>query len=88
MPFLRPTEKEMLAFAAQNYDGKKNVWVPHKKEGFVKAEVQDRSGEKVTVKTSKGEVNSVHNFLCVQTSLKTFFPNWSLRALCQLDLVA
>ena len=57
MPFLCPTEKERLAFAAQNYDGKKSVWVPHKKEGFVKAEVQDTSGEKVTVKTAKGEVS-------------------------------
>ena len=57
MPFLCPTEKERLAFAAQNYDGKKSVWVPHKKEGFVKAEVQDASGEKVTVKTAKGEVS-------------------------------
>ena len=56
MPFLAPTEKEMLAFAAMNYDGKKSVWVPHKKEGFVKAEVQDTSGDKVTVKTAKGEV--------------------------------
>ena len=56
MPFLAPSEKELLAFAAQSYDGKKNVWVPHKKEGFVKAEVQKTAGEKVTVKTTKGEV--------------------------------
>jgi len=59
MPFLCPSEKEMIAFAAQSYDGKKSVWVPHKKEGFIKAEVQNTSGEKVTVKTVKGEVSSV-----------------------------
>ena len=57
MPFLAPSEKEMIAFAAQSYDGKKSVWVPHKKEGFIKAEVQNTSGEKVTVKTVKGEVS-------------------------------
>ena len=67
MPFLCPTEKELLAFAAQNYDGKKSVWVPHKKEGYVKAEIQDTTGEKVTVKTAKGEVKftlklKIHRF--------------------------
>ena len=56
MPYLCPSEKEMIAFAAQSYDGKKSVWVPHKKEGFIRAEVQNTTGEKVTVKTVKGEV--------------------------------
>jgi len=66
MPFLCPTEKELLAFAATKYDTKKNVWVPHKKEGYVKAEIQDTSGEKVTVKTAKGEVGlfSITPFPC------------------------
>ncbi|CAK8681906.1 unnamed protein product [Clavelina lepadiformis] len=59
MPFLRPTEKEQIAFASMSYDGKKSCWVPHKKEGFVRAEIQDSSGEKVTVKTSKGETLSL-----------------------------
>jgi len=57
MPFLCPTQKEQLAFAAMKYDGKKSVWVPHKKEGFVKAEIQDSTGDKVTVKTAKNEVH-------------------------------
>lgn len=61
MPFLAPTEKEQISFAAQTYDGKKNVWVPHKKEGFAKAEIQSSSGEKVTVKTSKGEASRTSN---------------------------
>ena len=64
MPFLSPSEKELIAFAAQSYDGKKSVWVPHKKEGYVKGEVQSTSGEKVTVKTSKGEVGLKNNYNC------------------------
>nr|CAB3264111.1 myosin-7 [Phallusia mammillata] len=59
MPFLAPTEKEQMAFASQTYDGKKNVWVPHKKEGYIKAEVLDSSGGKVTVKTIKNETITV-----------------------------
>nr|XP_009857904.2 myosin-16 [Ciona intestinalis] len=59
MPFLEPTEKEKLSYAAQNYDGKKSVWVPHKKEGFVKGDLVDSSGEKCTVKTVKNETVSL-----------------------------
>uniref|UniRef100_H2Z1P7 Myosin motor domain-containing protein n=1 Tax=Ciona savignyi TaxID=51511 RepID=H2Z1P7_CIOSA len=59
MPFLEPTEKEKLAFAGMAYDGKKSVWVPHKKEGFVRGELLNSTADKCTIKTVKNETITI-----------------------------
>jgi myosin heavy chain 6/7 len=57
--YLLVSKEEKMRTQARPFDGKKNVWVPDKVEGFLAAEIQSIKGEEVTVKTSKGDVLTI-----------------------------
>lgn len=40
--------------AAQQFDSKKNFWIPDDKEGFVTAVVEEDNGDQVKVQTKEG----------------------------------
>ncbi len=42
-------DRKALLKDAPKYDGKKNVWIADKKQGFIKAEIKSTKGEEVTV---------------------------------------
>ena len=42
-------DRKELAKKSKKFDGKKNVWVTDKKEGFIKGEIIGTKGEEVTV---------------------------------------
>ncbi|XP_034960509.1 myosin-1B [Zootoca vivipara] len=54
-PFLRKPEKERIEAQNKPFDAKNSVFVSHKAESYVKANVTAREAGKVTVKTEKGE---------------------------------
>ncbi len=59
-PDMKPlvVPKKLLAEAqAKPFDGKKNCWIPHEKEGFLEAEIQTIKGEEITVKVIKMAVS-------------------------------
>jgi hypothetical protein len=61
MKYLAVDRKKLLKEQTQTFDGKKNCWVPDKKEGFLPAEIQSTKGEEITVKiTTNSEVR--HGF--------------------------
>ena len=59
LKYLMVPREEKIATQAQAFDGKKNVFIPDAKEGFLPAEVisEDTAKGMVTLKNSKGEVN-------------------------------
>ena len=71
LKFLLVPKEEKIQTQARPFDGKKNVFVPDPKEGFIDAEVvkEDEAKGMVTVKTSKGEVNFL--FLILFLSINT-----------------
>ena len=54
--YLAPDKKKLSEEQNQPFDGKKNCWIPDKKEGFIKAEIISTKGDDVTVLTEKNEV--------------------------------
>ena len=56
--YLAIDRKKMLKEQTQPFDGKKNCWVPDKKLGFARAEIQSTKGDEVTVMVEGGEVSS------------------------------
>ncbi|KAL6464604.1 hypothetical protein MHYP_G00269210 [Metynnis hypsauchen] len=54
-PFLRKSDLEILAVQTQPFDGKKRVWIPDEKEAYIDVEIQEISGDKVTVETKDGK---------------------------------
>lgn len=57
--YLMVTKEERMKLSSMPFDAKKVCWIPDHKEGFLFAEIQSTKGDDVTVKTSKGEVNSL-----------------------------
>ena len=64
--YLAIDKKKMLA-EQQPFDGKKNCWIPHAKEGYIRCEIQSTKGDDVTVVDGKGAVrvafSSIFKFL-------------------------
>ena len=61
LKYLIVPREEKIKTCAQAFDGKKNVFVPDAKEGFVPAEVQSEDAKgMVTAKTSKGDVRDLY----------------------------
>ena len=56
-PFLRKSDMERLEAQTQLFDMKKECFVPDPVEEFVKASINDRDGDKVTVDTQNGKVS-------------------------------
>ena len=52
-------DRKELAKKAKKFDGKKNVWVTDKKDGFIKGEIIGTKGEEVTVMLE--DSGQVHN---------------------------
>lgn len=61
--YLALEKKELMEQQNVPFDGKKNTWIPDKKEGFVKGEIESTKGEEVTVVTDKGEVSLTINII-------------------------
>lgn len=59
LKYLLVPQAERIKAQAQPFDGKKNVWIPDKTEGYLAAEIQSEKGDQITVKTSKGETTTV-----------------------------
>uniref|UniRef100_A0A8C9RAL6 Myosin heavy chain 16 n=1 Tax=Scleropages formosus TaxID=113540 RepID=A0A8C9RAL6_SCLFO len=59
MPFLAPSEKEILEAMSKPYDIKKSCWVKDEKEAFIAAEIQTEQGDQVTAKTIKNTTLTV-----------------------------
>ncbi|KAI3381133.1 hypothetical protein SNEBB_007545 [Seison nebaliae] len=53
--YLQVPKEERLKNQSLPFDGKKNVWVPNKKEGYVAGMITKTDGDKVTVKTKDSE---------------------------------
>jgi hypothetical protein len=60
LKFLLVPKEEKIKTCARPFDGKKNVFIPCSKEGFIPAEItaEDTAKGTVTVKTPKGDVIS------------------------------
>ncbi|XP_028814710.1 myosin-7-like [Denticeps clupeoides] len=58
-PYLRKSDKERLEAQTRPFDIKKECFVPHPDEEYVKGVVVSRDGEKASVETSKGETVTV-----------------------------
>lgn len=54
--YLVNTTEERIKYQSMPFDGKVQCWIADHKDGFVSADIQETSGDDVTVKTSKGEV--------------------------------
>jgi hypothetical protein len=50
-------DKKSVTKDTGNFDSRKSTWIPDDKEGFIKADIVNTAGEKVTVRTDKGEVS-------------------------------
>ena len=57
--FLMVDRKKLQKMQTGSFDSKKNVWAPHQKEVFVKAEIKSTKGDEVTVETEKHEVKEI-----------------------------
>ncbi|KAI2648738.1 Myosin-7 [Labeo rohita] len=58
-PFLRKSDIERLEAQTRPFDMKKEVFVPHPEEEYIKASIVSRDGDKVTCDTSKGQTVTV-----------------------------
>jgi hypothetical protein len=60
LKYLIVPKEEKIKTCSRPFDGKKNVFIPDHKEGFLAAEVQSEDGKgMVTVKKENGEVNLI-----------------------------
>ena len=60
--YLRIEPGELMKQQAKTFDAKKSVWIPTKKDdlaGYIAAEVEGTNGDKVQVKTERGEVSDL-----------------------------
>ena len=59
LKFLLVPKEERIQAQARPFDGKKNVFVPDHKEGYIAATIEsaDEKSGKTKVKTYKGDVN-------------------------------
>jgi len=53
--YLCVDRKKLAKEQTQSFDGKKNIWVPDKEQGFIKGEIKATKGDDITVTTEKGE---------------------------------
>ena len=58
LKYLLVPKSERIRYQAMPFDGKKQCFIPDHKEGFIPAEITGKEGSLITVKTTKGEVNS------------------------------
>ena len=58
--YLGVDRKALLKEFGDSFDSKKNFWAPDEKDGYIAVTVEETTGDKVTVKTEKGEVNIFH----------------------------
>ncbi len=49
-------DRKKLAKEAPKFDGKKNVWVTDKKEGFIKGEILSTKGEEVQIQLTESRL--------------------------------
>ena len=58
--YLCVDRKKLMKEQTITFDGKKNCWVPHDKDGFTAAEIQSSKGDEITVRlTEKNDVKTV-----------------------------
>ena len=72
LKYLQVPKEMKIKMQSQPFDGKKNCWIPDHKEGYLAAEIQSKKGDDVTVKTSKGEVNTHTHTLIYYTLLVVY----------------
>ena len=56
LKYLLVPKEEKIQTQARPFDGKKNVFIPDHKEGFIAVEIIESDGKNNTVTTEKGEV--------------------------------
>lgn len=57
--YLLVSREERARTSTQQYDGKKNCWIPEPKEGYIAAEIQSTEGDRVIVETMTKEPREV-----------------------------
>lgn len=70
-PYLFIDRKKLLE-EAKPYDGKKNVWIPDPKGGYLRADIESTKGDEVTVLTEKMETRTVKKEKCQQMNPPKF----------------
>nr|XP_014342953.1 PREDICTED: myosin-7 isoform X2 [Latimeria chalumnae] len=70
--FLRKSDRERLEAQTRPFDLKKDVYVPHEKNEFIKAKIISREGEKVMAETEEGKTVTVKDSLVLQQNPPKF----------------
>jgi myosin heavy chain 6/7 len=65
LKYLVLPNEEKLKLRSQPFDAKKACWVPDAKEVYIAAEIVEVKGDQTVVKTSRGDVRVIIDYLLI-----------------------